>query len=48
MCQCSVIVDYKYLGLFPKRSSMHASDVAQKQLSDVSNKVCWFLTYDIK
>lgn len=29
MSQCPVIVDYKYLGMFPKLSSMHASDVTQ-------------------
>lgn len=42
MCQCPVIVDDKYLGMFPKLSSMHASDVTQKQLCDVKsiNKVC--------
>lgn len=49
MSQCPVIVDYKYLGMFPKLSSMHASDVTQKQLCDVKsiNKVCW-LIYEIK
>lgn len=42
MSQCPVIVDYKYLGMFPKLSSMQASDVTQKQLHDVKsiNKVC--------
>lgn len=44
MCQCPVIGDDKYLGLFPKLSSMHAHGVTQKQLCGVQsiNKAGWF------
>lgn len=44
MCQCPVIGDYKYLGLFPNLSFMHAYGVTQKQLCGVQsiNKAGWF------
>lgn len=44
MCQSPVIVDCKHLGLFPKLSSNHASDMTQNSYVMVKsiNKVCCF------
>lgn len=43
MNQSSVILDYKYLEVFPKLSSLHVSDTAERQQCDVKsiNKEHW-------